>query len=392
MRTTTRDIMAVLRRFNMATDDDLQRNIEHIKQVNPASHNTLVSFRFNKKPYFILYDDTAEDNIEYVVDQIHSYRPGVEGEVAINPNDHTTTYALPFKGKNVYLFTGANLKKRLDMRLAEDYPDTSRSTWQKHIKAGRVSVNDAVQTQPKYEVLTTDKLSYNLPEVTDNSQKAFPIIYIDENVIVVDKPAGVLTHSKGEISDEFTVADFFRRYSDYNVDTNRPGVVHRLDRDTSGVIIGARNPETAKLLQKQFADRKVKKTYVAILAKTPNPDSALIDLPIARNPSAPSTFRVDASGKPAKTIYHTLKINDAGQALVRLRPETGRTHQLRVHMNYIGTPILGDKVYGKSSKRLYLHALSLEITIPGGDRKTFNSKISPEFKDIFDKIEEIIWI
>jgi len=91
-----------------------------------------------------------------------------------------------------------------------------------------------------------------------------PIVYLDDNVIVVNKPAGVLTHSKGVINNEFTVADFFKRYTTYNLDTNRPGIVHRLDRGTSGVIIGARNSETAKSLQKQFSDRKIKKIIMQL--------------------------------------------------------------------------------------------------------------------------------
>ena len=389
MRVTSRDVMAVLRRFKMATDDNLLKQIEQIKVHNPSPYNTLISFRFERKPYYILFDDSAEDNTGYVIDQIHAIKSGVEGEVVVNPNDHTTTYALPFKGKDVYLFTGVNLKKRLDVRLSEEYPDTSRSTWQKHIRANRVSVNGDVVSSPKHEVSESDKISMNLPEPTDTSAESLPIIYIDENVIVVDKPIGILTHSKGELDGEFTVADFFKRYSTYKSDTNRPGIVHRLDRDTSGVIIGARNDEAAKLLQKQFADRKAKKTYFAIVEGLLNPEAALIDLPIGRNPSAPSKFRVDVNGKSARTVYKALGVSKDENTLVQLNPETGRTHQLRVHMAYLGNPILGDKVYGTEADRLYLHASSLEVTVPGGERLTFKSKTPVEFTDMFPNSEQI---
>jgi 23S rRNA pseudouridine1911/1915/1917 synthase len=246
-----------------------------------------------------------------------------------------------------------------------------------------VSVNGTVQTSAKYDVTETDQITTNVPDATDFSQHELPIIYMDDNVIVVNKPIGVLTHSKGALNDEFTVADFFRRYTTVGLETNRPGIVHRLDRDTSGVIIGARNPETAHLLQKQFADRKTKKTYIAIIDGHLNEPTAKVDLPIGRNPSAPSTFRVDVKGKSAVTGYETLAVNDR-QTLVVLRPTTGRTHQLRVHMAYLRTPITGDRVYGKEADRLYLHAFRLEITIPTSDRRVFEAPIPASFTDKFD--------
>jgi 23S rRNA pseudouridine1911/1915/1917 synthase len=254
----------------------------------------------------------------------------------------------------------------------------SRSTWQKHIKAGHIMVNGEPQLSTKYDINETDDVSINVPDATDFTDKTLPIIYEDENVIVINKPVGVLTHSKGALNDEFTVADFFGRFSSYHADSNRPGIVHRLDRDTSGVMIGAKNEETAKLLQKQFADRKTKKTYVAIVEGVPKQAEARIDLPIARNPSAPSTFRVDVKGKPAQTNYRVVATHDS-QSLVILSPETGRTHQLRVHLAYIGNPIRGDKVYGKPAERMFLHAYKLEVTIPQGNRQVFEVPVPPEF-------------
>jgi 23S rRNA pseudouridine1911/1915/1917 synthase len=182
------------------------------------------------------------------------------------------------------------------------------------------------------------------------------------------------------------VADFFRRYTTYNLDTNRPGIIHRLDRDTSGIMIGARNPQTAVLLQKQFADRLAKKTYMAVLDGIPKLPKAQLDLPIGRNPTAPSTFKVDVKGKSALTRYEVIAETDK-YSLVKLMPRTGRTHQLRVHMRYINTPILGDKVYGKSADRLYLHAMSLEITIPVGQRRIFEAPVPAEFTDKFSQVK-----
>ena len=383
VKISSSDIIAILRRFEVANDEHMPRHIEQMVFSNPNAINTMVSFRFNKQQFYVLFDDTAEDDTAYVLDQVRTHKTDIIGDVLENPNEHLTTYALPFKGKEVYVFAVKSNKKRLDMTLAERYPETSRSTWQKHIKAGHVSVNGTVRESPKFDVTEADSIALSIPEATDFSEHELPIVYLDDNVIVINKPIGVLTHSKGALNDEFTVAEFFRKYTTYGSDTNRPGIIHRLDRDTSGIMIGARNPETAAMLQKQFADRKTKKTYMAVVSGALKEHEAKVDLPIGRNPNAPSTFRVDSKGKSAITRYQVLATSDK-LSLVELRPETGRTHQLRVHMQYLGTPILGDRVYGKPADRLYLHAAKLEVTIPGGQRKVFETPVPPEFTEFFN--------
>lgn len=385
VKVSSSDIVAILRRFDLADDATVPRYIEHIRIVHPNMHNTLVAFRFNKHHFYLLFDDTAEDDINYVLEQIRTDKQDVLGEVIENPKDSITTYALPFKGKDVYLFEVISGKKRLDVVLGERYPETSRSTWQKHIKAEHVSVNGTIQTSPKYDVTDADAIAVAIPDATDFSAHELPILYIDDNVIVVNKPTGVLTHAKGALNDEFTVAEFFRRYTTFGLDTNRPGIVHRLDRDTSGVIIGARNSETAALLQKQFSERTTKKMYVAIVDGILKESTAKIELPIGRNPTEPSSFRVDAKGKSAVTQYKVLAVNTT-ESLVELRPVTGRTHQLRVHMQYLHAPIVGDRVYGKPADRLYLHAAELEITIPISDRRMFKAPVPPEFTNKFPDI------
>ncbi|QQG50435.1 MAG: RluA family pseudouridine synthase [Candidatus Saccharibacteria bacterium] len=382
VKVSSSDILAILRRFELANEDNVPRHIEHVKFSNPHEKNTLISFRYNKRQFYVLFDDTAEDDEAYILQQIRTDKQDVIGDILENPHDSTATFGLPFKGKEIYLFAVKSDKKRLDNILSSLYPDISRSTWQKRIKAGHVSVNGEVQTSPKFAATDADNIAVHTPDAADYSEHELPIVYIDENVIVINKPIGVLTHSKGAMNEEFSVADFFRRYSTYNSDTNRPGIVHRLDRDTSGIMIGARNPETATMLQKQFADRKTKKTYIAVVEGVLKQDAAKIELPIGRNPSAPSTFRVDAKGKVATTNYTVLDANDT-ESLVELRPVTGRTHQLRVHMSYIGNPIVGDRVYGKPADRLYLHAYKLEVTIPSGDRKVFDAPLPAEFKAKF---------
>lgn len=270
---------------------------------------------------------------------------------------------------------------RLDAYLAQYWPEYSRSIWQKYIAAGYVLVNGTVETTAKRLLDEDDHVTTAIPAQPTHADQILPIIYQDENVIVINKPVGVLTHSKGALNDEFTVADFFKKYSTYHRDTNRPGIVHRLDRDTSGVMIGALGDSTASLLQRQFSDRKVHKTYMAVVDGVPREHQAVIDLPIGRNPKSPSTFRVDPGGKSAQTRYKVIASSD-DYSLIELRPVTGRTHQLRVHMAYLGTPIHGDRIYGTAADRLYLHAASLEITIPDGDRRVFSAPVPDEFNRI----------
>ena len=383
---SSRDILKILRYYDVADDNNVPRNIDSIKFNSSDGVNTIAQFRFIKKPYVILIDEQANDEPDYInaiVSQVTEYK---KGEILVNPHDEMHNYAMPFHKKSIYLYEAEASRNRLDSELAKRYPDISRSTWQKYIEAGYVSVNGEVETSSKKDISTTDDIAIDLPEKSNFSKQSLPIIYIDDNVIVIDKPAGILTHSKGALCDEFTVADFFKRYSTYNQDTNRTGIVHRLDRDTSGILIGARNEETGKFMQKQFADRKIKKTYLAIVEGSLKHNKANIDLPIARNTSNQSIFRVDPKGKMALTYYEVMSENTK-YSLVKLQPHTGRTHQLRVHMQYLNTPILGDRVYGKVSSRLFLHAYSLEVTLPGGERKIFYSDIPREFYDIFPNIE-----
>lgn len=384
-------ILAILRQFGVAGELTTQRSITNAKEQQPRAFTNLISFIFEHTKYYIIFDDNSDDDKEQLRELIAFDRSDIKGHFVQNPRDESKTYGMPFKGKVVYLFQIVSDKKRLDLELSERYPALSRSTIQKYIKAGLVQVNGNVITQPKHDIKDTDDIAMVPPAGTDFSGSELPILYIDDNVIVINKPAGVLTHSKGAMNDEFTVADFFRRYTTNALETTRPGIVHRLDRDTSGVMIGARNDETALLLKKQFSDRGTKKEYIAIVSGVPKVTHAVIDLPIGRNPSAPSTFRVNVRGKVAITTYEVLATSN-DHTLVKLTPKTGRTHQLRVHMGYINTPIWGDRIYGyKKDKadRLYLHAHTLEITIPTSRRMTFIAPLPKEFIKHFPGVENV---
>lgn len=262
-------------------------------------------------------------------------------------------------------------KVRLDILMGEIYKSYNRSSLQKFIKLGFVKVDGELARKANQKFERGVKIELNIPEELKNSDLVPETIYEDENVLVVNKPAGLLSMAKGEYCPEKTLADYGL-------------IVHRLDRDTSGVMVLAKNEETQKFLKKQFQDRNTHKTYFAVVSGRPKLDAARIDLPIARDLKRPTTFRVDANGKESETFYKIIKTNDQ-HALVELKPVSGRTHQLRVHMKYLGHPIVGDAVYdGEKADRLYLHAGALELTLPGGKRTTFTVDVPKEFYDLVE--------
>lgn len=271
---------------------------------------------------------------------------------------------------------------RLDVFLVDKVPDLSRSSIQKLCVDEKVLVNDAAQPS-KYKVKTDDiVVVYFDPKDLDEVPGIdLTILYEDDDCLVIDKPAGVLTHSKGGFNPEATVATFIRNKVK-GMDGERAGIVHRLDRATSGVIICAKTPEALSWLQKQFSNRKVKKEYIAVVKGSVEPSEAVIDAPIARNRRNPKTFKVEPEGRSAQTAYQTEK-TDNGYSLLRLQPKTGRTHQLRVHLNYIGHPIVGDVLYGgEPSNRMLLHAHRLEITLPNHERKVLTAPVPEGFTEV----------
>lgn len=261
-------------------------------------------------------------------------------------------------------------KRRLDMILLEKYPEHSRATIQKLIKNGHAKLGEEVLDKPNalIDEADEDKLTLEIP--TNETNERPPVIYEDEHVIVFDKPTGMLSIKKGAYLAEPAIEDFGE-------------VVHRLDRDTSGVIIVAKDIATRSKLQRQFAERKTHKTYYAVVVGHPKQPHAIINVPLTRNLKKPTTFIPDKDGREAITEYKVIAENDRF-SLVELKPRTGRTHQLRIHMAHIGTPILGDPVYNpKSPKadRMYLHAAELEITIPEGQRKIFKAPVPESFQN-----------
>lgn len=288
--------------------------------------------------------------------------------------------------------------ERLDMRVIAMYPDLTRSVAAKLIDQGKVTVNGKVIQKAGHKLKPGDEViaEYNHELMSAIPSIDIPIIYEDDDCVVVDKPAGILTHSKGDFNPEATVASWLAQHMvkmgqkplwilEKDVESGSPnnpraGIVHRLDRATSGVLICAKTPAALKHLQKQFSQRKTKKRYIAVTSGHLSLPHVIIDMPIERNPAKPKTFHVSSGGKEAITEVKVLESFDKAE-LLELKPVTGRTHQLRVHLSHQGHPIVGDTFYqGPEADRLYLHAQSLELTLPNKQRKLFESPVPSSFR------------
>jgi 23S rRNA pseudouridine1911/1915/1917 synthase len=272
--------------------------------------------------------------------------------------------------------------QRLDKTISLLYPEYSRSVLAKLIDDQKVVVNGKA-VKAKYVLKPEDTINVDLTSIEKPPKQInIPVLYQDEDVIVLNKPEGVLTHSKGALSDEGTVASFIKPFLSGHAEwreSNRAGIVHRLDRGTSGVILCAKTEDAQKFLQKQFANRNVKKTYVALVIGELEAKEGIIEVPIERNPKQPSSFRAGANGKSAITRFQ-VDVHKKNITRLILMPTTGRTHQLRVHMAYINHPIIGDSLYGGvQSHRIMLHAARLEVTVPSKERRTFSTPIPKEF-------------
>ena len=242
--------------------------------------------------------------------------------------------------------------KRIDAYLTSRYPDYSRSVIQKVIDAGAVLINGR-PTKASCRVREGDEIRVWLPELADDAfvPEDIPIgiIYEDEFFTVVNKPPGLVTHpGRGNWSGTLVNAlqFHFDNLSSVGGD-NRPGIVHRLDRDTSGLLIVAKDDRAHRELAAQFEARTIRKEYLALVYGTPSRDSDYIEKPLGTHPVVREKVAVRAiadGGKEAVTFYEVLERFD-GYALVRCLPKTGRTHQIRVHLAHIGHPILADKAY-----------------------------------------------
>ena len=226
-----------------------------------------------------------------------------------------------------------------------------------------VVVNGSAE-RASYRLAAGQRVSVTVPEARESSAQpeniALDIIYEDADIIAINKPAGMTVHPAPGHPSSTLVNAILAHCADLSGigGVLRPGIVHRLDRDTSGVILVAKNDEAHNALAKQLKERTVEKTYLALVEGTPKPAEGTIDAPIARDPRNRQRMAVIEGGRESVTAYKVVE-RFSGYSLVEARPKTGRTHQIRVHLAAIGHPIVGDRVYGKASKlvaRQFLHA------------------------------------
>jgi 23S rRNA pseudouridine1911/1915/1917 synthase len=289
--------------------------------------------------------------------------------------------------------------ERLDMFVARRCPELSRSHARRLIDEGFVST-DGRQGKPSERVTAGLKVSVTIPppEKIDLRPEDIPltIIYQDADIIVLDKPAGLTVHPAPGHPSGTLVNALLAACPDLRgiAGTLRPGIVHRLDKDTSGLMVVAKNDRAQRALQRQLKDRDVHKTYVALVHGAPKPREGQIEAPIGRHPKNRKKMAVVADGREATTKYRVREELAGGRyALLDVEPVTGRTHQIRVHMAALGHPIAGDTTYGRRSDliaRQALHASKLAFAMPlGGRAVEFESPMPPDMRQALERLRQL---
>ena len=294
----------------------------------------------------------------------------------------------------VYRFVVDRPGVRLDKYVGEEYPELSRTHAQKLIGSGYITVNERVaKAGLKLSVGDRIKIVIPPPLPTPLSPEAIPlnIIYEDDDLLVVDKPAGLTVHpAPGHPGHTLinAILSHFPHLADIG-DSLRPGVVHRLDKDTSGVMIVAKNSVAQASLAEQFKTHSVVKAYLVLVKGHLTPENGIIEAAIGRDPRNRKRMTVVARGREARTEYQVVKyIGD--YTLLEVRPETGRTHQIRVHLSAIRYPVVGDAMYGVKSAHLsrqFMHASRLGFQLPAtGEYVEFTSELPPDLEQALKDI------
>ena len=300
--------------------------------------------------------------------------------------------------EKVFKITEQNINQRLDMYIASLDLDLSRSMAQKMIENNQVLVNEKpVKTSYKTKLDDNIKIKIAEPKMAEIKAQEIPldIIYEDNDIVVVNKPKGMVVHP-GNGNPDGTLVNAVLNHCKGSLSgiggEIRPGIVHRLDKDTSGLIIIAKNDKAHINLSKQIQDRKVKKIYTALVRGVIPEDTATIDMPIGRSKTDRKKMAVRKDGKEAITHIKVLK-RYRNYTLVKVKIDTGRTHQIRVHMAEIGYAVVGDEVYsnGKNEFNVHgqmLHSTSLDFTHPvTGEEMHFEAPLPEYFKDIIDELD-----
>jgi 23S rRNA pseudouridine1911/1915/1917 synthase len=285
-------------------------------------------------------------------------------------------------------------ESRLDKFLAAKIKSLTRSQAKTLIKSGFIVVNKE-KTNPDYQLKRGDVIRIEIPPPAPTQLKPekipLKIIYEDLSLVVIDKEAGMVTHPTLDHPTGTLVNAllFHLQKMPWMGESLRPGIVHRLDKGTSGLLVVAKTKEALENLKSQFKSREVVKKYVALVSRVPEPAVGRIEKPIGRHSVNRKKFTVAVDGREATTDYKVLKTFGDSYSLLELTPKTGRTHQIRVHLASIGHPIVGDKLYGgKSAPRMFLHASYLEFTHPEKrERISFKSELPSDLVAILGKIK-----
>ncbi len=291
-------------------------------------------------------------------------------------------------------------KMRTDAFIKKHLIDFSRQTIQDWIESGAILVNDQkVKKKDLLKRCDTVSVFPKHPEPLSliPQDVVFDLIYEDPSILVLNKPAGLIVHPGAGHPDQTLVNGLLYHVTDFlkeHTDPLRPGIVHRLDKDTSGLILVAKNPESHFKLAEQFANRTVKKRYLAITIGTPK--SLLCEESIGRHPSKRQEMTILPNGKPASTTFSLIAQSDR-YAFVKAEPKTGRTHQIRVHLQALGSPIFGDPIYGRKMGieqgcRQLLHAYSLSFSHPITQQPlSFSVKPPEDFQNKLKNLLKIDW-
>jgi len=293
-----------------------------------------------------------------------------------------------------YSFVADKPDIRLDKYVSDKCPELSRTQAHKLIGDGYITVNDHV-AKASHKLNIGDRVNVVIPPAAPSplSPEAIPlnIIYEDDDLLVIDKPAGLTVHpAPGHPSHTLVnaILSHFPHLADIG-DSLRPGIVHRLDKDTSGVMLVAKNSVAQVNLAEQFGTRSVVKVYLVLVRGHLTPENGIIEASIGRDPRNRKRMAVVAEGREARTEYHVVKyIGD--YTLLEVRPETGRTHQIRVHLSAIGYPVVGDTIYGVKStylSRQFVHASRLGFKLPStGKYVEFESELPPDLAQALENI------
>lgn len=301
--------------------------------------------------------------------------------------------------KQKLLITNSNyIGLRLDKVLVSELKDQSREFIMRLIDEGEVLVNDK-KAKNSYRVKENDEITINIPEAKnlDATPQDIPldIVYEDDDIIVINKPRDLVVHPSNGHEDGTLVNALLAHCTNLSGinGVKRPGIVHRIDKDTTGLLVVAKNDYAHEFLAKQLEDHTLHREYIALVKGVIKEDDGKIIAPIGRDKYNRQKMAVDVkNGKPAVTHFHVLKRFNQ-YTLISCVLETGRTHQIRVHMNYIGYPIEGDPVYGPKSHLLFdkgqlLHAEKLILIHPKTKKKmTFSAPLPKDFQDVIDNLE-----